>query len=179
MKTQTETFTPQHIKRWNHPSNYAGATWENYYSSGFGQSRDSSELEESNFAFVLRNLQNLPTWENATDDEDAVSRYVVRESHWAVGWVEWIAIHETDIAALEFCDKCKADAENYVALDEDDWGQREDESAQRVWKDCYNTTERLAYVRDHRSQFEFDSFADMLGCIRGKYFCGYASELLH
>lgn len=22
---------------------------------------------------------------------------VVRESHWAVGWVEWIAIHESDI----------------------------------------------------------------------------------
>lgn len=39
--------------------------------------------------------------------------------------------------------------------------------------------ERVEYIRKHRSQFEFRDFADMLGCVRGKYFAGYASELIH
>ena len=30
---------------------------------------------------------------------------VVRESHWAVGWVEWIKIHELDTTALAIADK--------------------------------------------------------------------------
>jgi hypothetical protein len=33
-------------------------------------------------------------------------------------------------------------------------------------------------MREHRSQFDARSFADLLGCARGKYFLGYASELL-
>ena len=29
---------------------------------------------------------------------------VVRETHWAVGWVEWIAIHQDDEKALKIAD---------------------------------------------------------------------------
>jgi hypothetical protein len=52
------------------------------------------------------------------------------------------------------------------------------EEANRVWQDCFNDRQRIAYIRKHRSQFEFQSFAEMLGCCRGKWFNGYASELL-
>lgn len=31
---------------------------------------------------------------------------------------------------------------------------------------------------NHREQFEFYTFAELLGCVRGKFFAGYASELL-
>jgi hypothetical protein len=54
----------------------------------------------------------------------------------------------------------------------------EGEEAERVWRDYYNDKERIEYIRDHRSQFEFQSFAEMLGCCRGKWFNGYSSELL-
>lgn len=54
----------------------------------------------------------------------------------------------------------------------------ETEAAQEVWRTCYSDAERIDYIREHRSQFEFRSFADMLGCVRGRYFAGYASELL-
>lgn len=37
------------VKEWTRPECYVGATWENWYSAGFGQSRDSDELEASNF----------------------------------------------------------------------------------------------------------------------------------
>ena len=53
------------------------------------------------------------------------------------------------------------------------------EEANRVWTDCYDDTERVKYIRDNRSEFEFRDFADLMGCARGTYFAGYASELLN
>lgn len=47
------------LQRWTLPDSYFGATWEHYYSAGFGRSRDSSCLEESNFAFVRKALEAL------------------------------------------------------------------------------------------------------------------------
>lgn len=172
----TPRYTPEHLKRWTMPSSYFGATWENYYGAGFGHSRDSSELEESNFAVLQRELAKLPPFESP--DDEAESRNVVRESHWAVGWVEWIAIHESDTAALKLCDDLRASANDYPVLDDDDFSNREDESARQIWKDCYRPKERLEYIRKNRSQFYFNRFADLMGCVRGKYFAGYASELL-
>jgi hypothetical protein len=103
---------------------------------------------------------------------------VVRESHWAVGWIEWIAIHEDDAAALAIADEQQERLQNYSVLDEDDSCQRENDAANDVWRDCYSRQERVAYIRQHRSQFEFQSYADLIGCVRGQYFAGYASELI-
>jgi hypothetical protein len=58
-------------------------------------------------------------------------------------------------------------------------GVVEDRYAQETWRSCYNDAERIEYIRDHRDQFEFRTFADMLGCARGRYFAGYASELIN
>ena len=80
---------PKHLKRWERPKDYFGAEWSRYYSAGVGQSRDSDCLEQSNFAVMLEALGG--------ETETVV---VVRESHWAVGWVEWIAIHQSDEQAL-------------------------------------------------------------------------------
>jgi len=168
------SYTPSLLKRWTRPQCYIGAEWPSYFGSGFGQSRDSDDLEASNFAVVQRELAKLPKWEG-----EAESRFVVRESHWAVGWVEWIAIHETDFAALELCDELKKASEDYPPLDEQDWSEREQESANTVWRDCFSQSERVAYVRAHRRQFEFRGLRDAIGCIRGDYFAGYASELLN
>lgn len=110
-------------------------------------------------------------------DEATVQR--VRESHWAVGWVEWIAIHESDFAALQEADRIMAKLHDYPVLDEDLFSQYETDEAEQVWRDCYRVWERIEYIREHRQDFEFSSFADLLGCVRGRYFCGYASELLN
>jgi hypothetical protein len=159
---------PQNLKRWTRPANYAGASWPEYYSAGVGQSRDSDALERSNFRCMLSALGG---------ESDTV--IVVRESHWAVGWVEWIAIHETDSEALAIADKQKARLDNYPILDESDFSDEETNEANETWESCYNERERVEYIREHRSQFEFRDFADLLGCVRGKYFAGYASELLN
>jgi len=157
----------KHLMRWTRPSNYAGAEWPEYYRAGVGQSRDSDELEQSNFAIMLRDLGG---------ESDTV--IVVRESHWAVGWIEWIAIHESNEAALKIADDNMERLEQYPVLSEEDWSAREDESAQQLWSECYSVKERIQYIREHKSQFEFHDWSDMRGCVAGKYFAGYASELL-
>lgn len=176
----TKKYSPVRLTRWTRPSNYMGASWPDYYGCGFGQSRDSDELEQSNFAQVLRELAKLPPFVySAPDcDNEIESRQVVRESHWAVGWVEWIAIHEADTAALELCDRLRERYENYPVLNEEDFSERETESANIIWKDCYNQRERVEYVRKYRDQFDFRGLRDAIACLRGDYFSGYASELV-
>lgn len=66
----------------------------------------------------------------------------------------------------------------YPVIDEDDWSERESESADNLWCDCFDDAERVAYIREHRSQFDFHDMADLIACARGRYFAGYASELL-
>jgi hypothetical protein len=73
------------LKRWTMPSHYFGATWEEYYLAGFGRSRDSDCLEENNFVEALAALG---------DESETV--IVARVGLWAVGWVEWIAVNESD-----------------------------------------------------------------------------------
>lgn len=160
-------YEPEHLKRWTRPDCYIGAEWPDYYSAGVGRSRASDDLEESNFATMLKDLGG-----------ESKTVIVVRESHWAVGWIEWIAIHMRNHKALRIADANKARLADYPVLDEDDWTEREQASADQVWRECYPPKERLAYIREHRSQFDFRDFADMLGCVRGRYFAGYASELL-
>ncbi len=171
-------------KPWTLPSNYVGAEWHGFYSSGFGRSRDSDCLEESNFQTALKSLEPLNTTlsvethdiPGCLDDEPSVQ--VVCENHWAVGWVEWIAIHSSNIQAIAKAKELCGRANDYPVLDESDWSNREYEQANEVWKNCYSAKERIDYIRQHRSQFEFRDFADLLGCVRGKYFAGYASELI-
>ena len=161
-------YDPENLRRWKLPSHYFGAQWTDYYSSGVGQSRDSDALERSNFACMLRALGG--------ESETVI---VVHESHWAVGWVEWIAIHETDSKSLATADEIMAALADYPVIDESDFSERETEEANEVWTHCFNVKERVNFIRSHPDQFEFHDFADMLGCVRGLYFAGYASDLLY
>jgi hypothetical protein len=112
-----------HLHKWTRPAHYIGAEWHEHYSAGVGQSLDSDCLERSNFAVMLAELGG---------ESDTV--IVVRESHWAVGWVEWIAIHETDTAALAIADAACGRLEDYPILDEDDWSGREWNAACETWE---------------------------------------------
>lgn len=183
-------FKPEHLEPWKRPSCYVGAQWAGWYRF-LNRSRDSDDLEESNFAIGLAAVRAVMSEESiggpSTDapgicgipGADMATCQVVCENHWAVGWVEWIAIHESDAPALEEADRLVAEIGIYPILDEDDFSRREDQSAQTVWRDNYNLKERLDYIRRQRRQFEFRSFADLLGCVRGRYFAGHASEILH
>lgn len=171
MKT---TFQPENLKRWTMPDCYCGETWPDYFRAPVAIHRDSDCLTESNWHAQLAALGGEQT---AEDDTPLVC--IVRESHWAVGWVEWLAIHETAGDALRIADNLAEKLDSYPVLDEDDWSEREQTAANNLWRDCYTPKERVRYIREHESQFEFRNLADMLGCIRGNYFAGYASELVN
>lgn len=161
-------FEPKHIKRWTHPAYYFGKVWPAYFGSGCGQSRDSDALERSNFACMLKALGG---------ESETVE--VVRETHWAVGWVEWIAIHQDDEKALQIADDITGELKDYPVIDEEHFSGVEQEDADLTWKNCYDPKERIEYIRKFRSQFEFRDLKDLIGCVRGKYFAGYTSELLN
>lgn len=177
-------YTPNTLQKWSMPSSYAGAEWPDYYGAGFGQSRDSDALERSNFAVVVAALAKLPAFESDELDEsgdEINSRQVVREGHWAVGWVEWIAIHKSDTEALKLCDEFAASVENYPVLDDEHCSQTEEADADQTWKNCYSWKERAAYMRKFWNQFDHahGQFRYLRAIIKGEYFGGYASELLY
>jgi hypothetical protein len=161
-------YAPENLELWKTPDSWFGEPWEGYYVF-LGRHRDSDCLAESNFAIALA----------ALGGEDGNMVAVVREGHWLCGWIEWIAIHSRHGSALRAADEMAAAISDYPVLDEEDYLERESEAACKVWRDCYDERERVEYIRERRDQFEFASFADMLGCARGKFFGGYASELLY
>lgn len=176
----TEIYVPEKLKLWTRPDCYAGESWPDYYVF-LGRHRDSGVLTQSNFEFALAAIGGEQSCEDPANEsaQEYGLVYVVRESHWAVGWVEWIAIHETAYDALRKADEIMERLEDYPVLDEDDFSRREQDEAERVWRECYSAQERIDYIRKFRSQFEFHDMKDLWGCVRGEYFAGYASELLY
>ena len=163
-----QEYQPTNLKLWTMPKYYAGEVWPDYYSSGVGQSRDSDPLERSNFRCMLRALGG-----------ESETVLVIRESHWAVGWVEWIAIHATDDKSLAIADAINGALADYPVINEDDLDEVETADADEIWKNCYSDGERLDYIRAHRYQFDFHDYADLIGCVRGRYFAGYVGELIY
>lgn len=179
MTEAIEKFIPQHMAMWKYPDDYAGPDWHGWYIF-LGQHRDSDDLAESNFAVGLAAVQAVMSKDPVPGDpDDCATVQVIRDNHWAVGWIENILIHESDEAALRKADELRDCIDNeYPVLDESDFSERETEHANTLWADCFNWKERIKYIREHESQFEFHDFADLMACVRGKYFSGYASELL-
>lgn len=131
------------------------------------RNRDSEALTESNWRVSIRDLNALAepeTWE------------LHRFGHWACGWFE-IVIVQPGTAAAKLGETTENALADYPVLDEHDFSELEHEQADAMWRHM-RQRERVDYIRENRSQFEFQGFADMLGCARGKYFAGYASELL-
>ena len=110
------------IKRWERPSDYFGADWPEYFVF-LGQHRDSDSVERSNFIVGLESLGG--------ESETVI---VVRERHWAVGWVEWIGIHESDEARITEADEILCALSGYPVLSDDHWSELEWNEACFQWE---------------------------------------------
>lgn len=154
-------YEPRNLKLWTHPPYYVGECWPATYSAGVGQSRDSDCLERANFQAMLKRLGG-----------ESETVQVVHESHWAVGWVEWIAIHQDDDKALQIADDIQDGLQNYPVIDESLLSQYETEDAQLTWKNCYDDRSRLEKIRQHRTRFDFHNWAEIRQCVRGEIYCG-------
>lgn len=126
---------PKHLKLWTMPDNYMGEVWPGYYVF-LGQHRDSDSLTRSNFICGLKEIGG-----------ETETVQVVRERHWAVGWVEWIAIHQDDEKALEIADHIMDGLEDYPVVNEDHWSDLEWTEAHDYWQSM-GLRERVAMCRD-------------------------------
>lgn len=122
------------IKRWERPSDYFGASWPEYFVF-LGQHRDSDSVARSNFEVGLRELGG--------ESETVI---VVRERHWAVGWVEWVAIHESDEAAVQAADEMLCALSDYPVLSDEHLSELEWNEASEYWERM-SVRERVDYCQ--------------------------------
>ena len=121
-------YTP---KPWKRGECYIGQEWQGWFVF-LGQHRDSDALDRSNFDAAFQLL--APLSENVDQDDETPGVQVVHEGHWAVGWVEWIAIHGSNTAALAEASRIAERLENYPVLDEDAFCQLESDEAWEQWE---------------------------------------------
>jgi hypothetical protein len=143
-----------------------------------GVHRDSDALARSNHRVALRLLSEV--------DPDEKDHEVCRFGHWAVGWIDEIIVKPGTKCATS-AETCERRLANYPILDESDHTEEEQTEADETWANCYNDRQRLEYIRDNWSQFEHcharwypanEAWRNLLDCVRGRVFYGYASELL-
>lgn len=134
------------LKTWTLPSNYIGQSWNRYRVAPVTRHRDSQLIEESNWAAQLKILSKVDSENEDWGRDGGAPWEVVSENHWAVGWVEWVAVHPEAgpwIAALE---KLGARLEEYPIADSDDLCEREAECARETW--AHGTVkDRVYYLR--------------------------------
>lgn len=116
------------LTKWSRPNNYMGPNHYGYY-VGPGQNRDSDALERSNFRVALERLGGESVCECEDDCSCAVQ--VIRDSHWAVGWIEYILVHESAADKVAILEEIQSDLDSYPVLDEDDFSQEEQDEAER------------------------------------------------
>lgn len=124
------------LEPWNRPQHYYGESWDGWLVAPCSHHRDSDTVSASNFRTLLRDLEKV-------DDEDSraflaaggdpksdmfCGHQVVRERHFLVGWVEWIAIPPHATKSIAICLEAMRRLEEYPILDEHDLEQLEAES---------------------------------------------------
>lgn len=135
---------PYALTPWTRPECYVGATWEGWLVF-LGRNRDSDLLSNFNFDTVYERLSNRMS-ASACDDLGEETVRVVRESHWACGWVEWIAIHPIDIGAVALAEEMARDLDAYPVLDEDQWSEKEHEAVDEAWA-ALSVRDRLELIQ--------------------------------
>lgn len=123
-------MTEYSLKKWKKPDHYIGKNWENHYVF-LSITRDSDNIEKSNYIVALSKLLNVdyePTKENDhsyIDNEryfrqfETDTIFTVRESHFLCGWIEWIAIHESNSKAIQAANKMIESISDYPILDDE------------------------------------------------------------
>lgn len=129
-----------HLQRYTRPAHFVdfADVDRTEYFVPYGQHRDSDVLTRSNFRCILRALGG---------ESDTV--LVLRSSHFAVGWIEGIYIHESDTARLETADRLLAKLEDYPIVSEEDYSALECDEAFAYWSGM-SVRERVYWCQRYR-----------------------------
>lgn len=142
--TLPDVYVPEHLSRWELPDSYAGAHWDGYYRAPVGRNRGSDLITQSNWD---QQWDALKAFRADVPGADEVSPVAVCENHWLVGWVEWVAIHESNGPALREADRLAGALADYPVLDDEDFSRREWEDYENGWKD-YGFKDFIQEIRD-------------------------------
>lgn len=162
----------RHLKPYRRPENYMGAEWYGYYDV-VGRHRDSDTLTESNWQCWVKFLTKLlgepdqvvgtepvPVSRSAFDTEEGDEIYnwtICRESHWAVGWIEIIRVHESvGVEKLNAIDDQLRKLDGYPVFDEDHFSQLEDDERQKQWEAGGSSDDWYDWLRKHIGEERFD-----------------------
>ena len=105
------------LPKWQSAPNYLGKEYSDYYIV-LNRTRDSNSLEESNFETALSMLGG--------ESETVI---IIHSGHWAVGWIEFLAIHESDKEKLKLGETILQKLNDYPILNEEDYSNRQWEKA--------------------------------------------------
>lgn len=146
------------LTKWKRPSNYVGPDHTGYY-VGPGQNRDSDALSRSNFRVALERLGGESICECEGDD-CACPVQVIRDSHWAVGWIEYILVHESAADKVAILEEIENSLADYPVLDEDDFSQEEEDEAELTLTNCAGEFRReiLSFIFDGRLDSARDKY---------------------
>lgn len=133
-----EKYIPQNLTRWTRPDCYIGPEYPACYYAPVRVNRDSDCLTRSNWRVVTEDLAR-------TLAEDSPG--IVRDSHWACGWIEYFLIHESDAATLERADEWANALSDYPVASDEDFSAVESDEADETWRNCYDVPERLALIQ--------------------------------
>ncbi len=153
-------YTPLHLNRWKTPDDYLGPDYFDYFAAPCTVHRDSDVLARANWEAQLKLIP--------IDGERVME---VCASHWAVGWVFWLAIHKDNAAMLKIADNLAAALEDYPVVDDSLYSQMEWDENEEDWKHL-SVKERLAMYR--RYGFSGGDLAGLLRAIlRGNWSAAY------
>lgn len=128
-------YEPEHLELWTTPDSWFGQPWDDHYVF-LGRHRDSEILSNANYDLALKAIGG-----------PSETVHEVCESHWAVGWVEWIAIHKSDGEALKIADEIIAALADYPVLDEEAYSNRQLKEMDEYWSRIH-LKERIKWCQD-------------------------------
>lgn len=163
---------------WKRPPHYGGFSPDGDYLIA-SQHRESDVLSRANWQSACADLGAQAYDEGQAGFINRPAVYHWRAGHWAVRWVEYLMIRrDAPQSTIEAAADIICSLSDYPVLDDELFSAMEHDEAAEIWRNCYDPQERAEYIRNNRDQFEFRSIGDMLGCVRGEYFAGYAPKLI-
>lgn len=158
-------YIPEHIKRWTsadpatgQKGNYGGGDWSEYYVVLI-QNRDSDTIERSNFTSAKKQLEELSGDPEAKQVEETLNLdtplvTTMSTNHWAVGWVEWLLIHEkAPDSILQEADSIAEHISEHSILDENHQSELEHKEASEYFD---------SWVWRHEITRNFEDYIDWL-----------------
>lgn len=147
------------MKLYERPDSYCGPEYYGCYPF-IGRSRDSRLVESSNWKGITEELKKKFGPEQCGEygndgfcgakkvtEAGKPTWFIIRDSHWAVGWVETLYIHQDAKEIVAWAEAVEKRLEGYPIYNEDLYSEMEMEEKAKFWQNC-DKDERVALLKE-------------------------------